>query len=221
MTFSILARDEKSGAIGCAAATGNLAVGAWVLRASAKAGAVATQGFSVSPLWGDDALVHLGKGASARDTVDRLTAADSGRDYRQLSVLDCSGGVAAWTGSANTDHKGQIEGRGYVIAGNWLTSETVLGEMDAAFRGSVDENADFGRRLLDTLAAGMAAGSDSRGTLSAAVKIVHPKRAPLDLRVDYDQDPLARLNTIYDLATTEPYTSWTNVVPTLEDPHRC
>lgn len=221
MTFSILARDEKSGAIGCAAATGNLAVGAWVLRASAKAGAVATQGFSVSPLWGDDALVHLGKGASARDTVERLTGADSGRDYRQLSVLDCSGGVAAWTGSENTDHKGQIEGRGYVIAGNWLTSETVLGEMDAAFRGSVDDNADFGRRLLDTLAAGMAAGSDSRGTLSAAVKIVHPNRAPLDLRVDYDQYPLARLNTIYDLATTEPYTSWTNVVPTLEDPHRC
>ncbi|WP_420347697.1 DUF1028 domain-containing protein [Pelagibius sp.] len=221
MTFSILARDEESGAIGCAAATGNLAVGAWVLRASAKAGAVATQGFSVSPLWGDDALIHLGKGASARDTVERLTAADSGRDRRQLSVLDCSGGVAAWTGSANTDHKGQIEGRGYVIAGNWLASEAVLGEMEAAFQSSAEKRADFGRRLLDTLAAGVAAGSDSRGTLSAAIKIVHPQRAPLDLRVDYDQDPLERLNTIYDLATTEPYASWINVVPTLEDPHRC
>ena len=221
MTFSILAIDEKSGAIGCAAATGNLAVGAWVLRASAKAGAVATQGLSVSPLWGDDALVHLGKGASARDTVDQLTTADRGRDYRQLSVLDRSGDVAAWTGPLNTDHKGQIEGRGYVIAGNWLSSGTVLDEMEARFLGSATGQADFGRRLLETLAAGIASGSDSRGTLSAAIRIVHPNRAPLDLRVDYDEDPLGRLKAIYSLATAEPYASWTDVVPTLEDPHRC
>ncbi len=221
MTFSILAIDEVSGAIGCAAATGNLAVGGWVLRASAKAGAVATQGLSVSPLWGDDALVHLGEGASARDTVERLTAADNGRDHRQLSVLDRSGGVAAWTGPKNTECKGQIEGRGFVIAGNWLASETVLVEMEARFLATEAEGADFGRRFLESLEAGIDAGGDSRGVLSAAIKIVHPNRAPLDLRVDYDQAPLGRLKAIYSLATTEPYTSWTDVVPTLEDPHRC
>ncbi|NIA72495.1 DUF1028 domain-containing protein [Pelagibius litoralis] len=221
MTFSILAMDEKSGAIGCAAATGNLAVGGWVLRASARAGAAATQGLSVSPLWGDDALVHLANGATARGTVAQLTAEDSGRDYRQLSVLDRSGGVAAWTGPLNTDHKGQIDGRGYVIAGNWLSSVTVLDEMEARFLDSATGHDDFGRRLLETLAAGIAAGSDSRGTLSAAIQIVHPNRAPLDLRVDYDEDPLGRLKAIYALATTEPYAAWTDIVPTLEDPYRC
>ena len=51
MTFSVLALDRATGAIGGAAATGNLAVGAWVLHAAAGVGAVATQGLSVSTPW--------------------------------------------------------------------------------------------------------------------------------------------------------------------------
>ena len=36
MTFTLLARDPKSGALGGASATGNLCVGAWVLRATRR-----------------------------------------------------------------------------------------------------------------------------------------------------------------------------------------
>ena len=66
MTFSVLALDRATGAIGGAAATGNLAVGAWVLHAAAGVGAVATQGLSVSSPWGDEGLARLGRGESPR-----------------------------------------------------------------------------------------------------------------------------------------------------------
>lgn len=222
MTFSILALDKASGAIGSATATGNLAVGAWVLRAAARVGAVATQGFSVSSLWGDEAMARLAGGASAEETVDALTGSDPGRDHRQLAVLDARGGVAAWTGTSNTDAKGHIFGVDYVIAGNWLSGEAVLSAMERGY-GTINGSArdDFGARLLAALEAGAEAGSDSRGTFSAAIRIVRPDRSPLDLRVDYDDDPLVRLRALYEMATNPPYSEWAKQVPTLDDPHRC
>lgn len=222
MTFSLLALDRATGGIGCAAATGNLAVGAWVLRAAAGAGAVATQGMSASPLWGDAALARLVRGERAADIVAALTEADSGRDHRQLAVLDAQGNAAAWTGSRNEDEKGQIVAPDHVIAGNWLSAETVLTEMDRSYRDSATAaGVDFGERLLRALEAAVAAGSDSRGTLSAAIRIVRSDRAPLDLRVDYDKDPLSRLRALYEMATSPPYSDWAQQVPTLEDPCRC
>ena len=50
MTFSILARNPKTGEIGGAAATGNLCVGGWVLRGDIKKGVTASQGFYPSTL---------------------------------------------------------------------------------------------------------------------------------------------------------------------------
>ena len=48
MTFSILARDPTTGAIGGAAATGSLCVGGWVLRGDLAAGMSASQGAAPS-----------------------------------------------------------------------------------------------------------------------------------------------------------------------------
>jgi len=222
MTFSLLALDRATGSIGCAAATGNLAVGAWVLRAVAGAGAVATQGLSASSLWGDEAVARLVRGERAADVLTAVTDADSGRDYRQLAVLDAQGGAAAWTGRSNEDKKGHIIASDHIVAGNWLSAETVLTEMDLSFRDSASvAGLDLGERLLLALEAAAAAGSDFRGTLSAAIRIVRPDRAPLDLRVDYDEAPIHRLRALYEMATTPPYSDWTRQVPTLEDPFRC
>ena len=222
MTFSVLALDRGSSAIGCAAATGNLAVGAWVLRAAAQVGAVATQGFSVSSLWGDQALLRLAHGDHVEEIIAQLTGPDAGRDYRQLAVLDVSGRGAAWTGVQNTDFKDHIIGPDYVISGNWLAGPAVLTAMEQALRDTqIQEGKDaLGQRLLAALGAGVQAGSDARGTLSAALRIVHPDHAPLDLRVDYDQDPLTRLRSLYDMATHPPYSEWVRQVPTLNNPYQ-
>ena len=222
MTFAILALDKKTGWIGCAAATGNLAVGAWVLRAAPDAGAVATLGYSVSSLWGDDALSRLKDDDAADEIVSTLSGDDPGRDHRQLAVLNRNGRSAAWTGKRNTDSKGHISGDAFVVVGNWLSSLDVLHEMKRVFEGRSREAGDaLGHRLLSAIEAGAAAGSDSRGTLSAAIRIVGRNRPPLDLRVDYDEQPIAKLKALYDLATNPPYSDWTRDLPSIEDPFRC
>lgn len=217
MTFSVLALDRRTGAIGCAAATGNLAVGGWVLRAAAGTGAVATQGFSVSSLWGDDALARLARGEAAEKVVSDVTDPDTGRQHRQLTVLDAKGGVGAWTGTENTDAKGHILGAGFVIAGNWLSNTGVLEDMEQAL-GHAGQN--LGHRLLAALEAGVAAGSDARGTFSAAIRVVRPDQPPLDLRVDYDDNPVARLQVLHDMAESPEYNEWTRHLPTPDHPHR-
>ena len=220
MTFSVLALDRATGAIGGAAATGNLAVGAWVLYAAAGVGAVATQGLSVSTPWGDEGLARLGRGESPEEIVSELTRADGGRDYRQLAVMDAAGRSAAWTGRHNEDRKGHVAGVDWVFAGNWLSNGDVLAEMKRAYRDGTATKLEFGHRLLAALDAAVEAGSDARGTFSAAIRIVHPARPPLDLRVDHDLAALARLHALYDMATRPPYSEWIGQLPTLDDPHR-
>jgi hypothetical protein len=106
MTFSILARDPETGAIGGAAATGSLCVGGWVLRGDLTAGMSASQGAAPSTFWGEEVLGAMRDGLDAASAADKITTADRGRDYRQLSALDLRGGTAAFTGSANEDSKG-------------------------------------------------------------------------------------------------------------------
>lgn len=221
MTFSVLAIDPDTGTFGGAAATGNLAVGAWVLRATPGVGAVATQGMAVSTLWGDQALAMLAEGYDAPHTLDALTRRDTGAAHRQLSVLDLTGRGAAWTGSENTDAKGHRIRENTVFAGNWLSGLSVIDAMEAAYF-SQPAGTDIGLRMLAALDAARAAGSDSRGTFSAAIRLVGRDHAPLDLRVDYDEaDPLGHLRKLYDMATHPPYSDWSRQVPTLADPYRC
>ncbi len=108
-----------------------------------------------------------------------------------------------------------------MIAGNWLASADVLAAMERAFiAASTDPQAAFADRLLQSLAAGIAAGGDARGTFSAALRVVCLTAPPLDLRVDYDSNPLDKLRALYHRATRPPYTDWIDRVPTLEEPTR-
>jgi len=219
MTFSILARDPQTGAIGAAAATGNLAVGAWVLGAAPGAGAVASQGLAVSTLWGDRALAALSAGTRPEAAIHAVTGGDSGRDFRQLAVLAADGTGGAWTGTENLDAKGHSIGPDWVIAGNWLASRAVLEAVERRYRAGAGAG-DFAARLIDTLAAGAEAGSDARGTQSAALRVVDAARPPLDLRVDCDRDPIARLRALHARTHDPNYRAWLARLPTLAEPER-
>lgn len=218
MTFSMLALDRRTGSIGGAAATGNLAVGAWVLALEASAGGVASQGLSVSPLWKDQAMAELRHGANADQIVRGVVEPDPGRGFRQLAVLDCEGKTAAWTGDDNHDVKGHIAGEGYVVAGNWLGADDVLAKMEAAFLA--EDPKDFGERLLAVLDAGIRAGGDDRGMQSAALRIVSKSSPPLDLRIDDDLDPLRRLAALYEKTKAPDYAAWLETLPVFEAPYR-
>lgn len=217
MTFSILARDPDSGAMGCAAATGNLAVGAWVLRASPDAGLVATQGFSVSSLWGDQAITALAAAESAPNIVERLVQQDAGAEYRQLMVLDLSGTGGGWTGNSNTDFKAHLIDDNVVVGGNWLCGEQVLHDLRDSF---LQTEGGMAERLLQALRAAAANGSDSRGLQSAAIKVVSASRPTLDLRIDYSDTPVDDLAALNQKACKPEYREFLERLPTLDNPEQ-
>ena len=217
MTFSLLARDPQTGALGAAAATGNLCVGAWVLRGDARFGISASQGYTPSTLWGEDALQHLRNGASAQEALSAVVAPDAGREMRQLAVLDRSGRTAAHDGADNRAYTGHLAGDGWIAAGNWLASGDVIGRAAEALARPDVNLAD---RLIAALRAGIAAGSDQRGTLSAALLILAEDRPPLDLRVDYDLAPVDRLADLLERTRASDYSAWLDTLPTRQDPFR-
>ncbi len=218
MTFSVLTRDNVTGAIGGAAATGSLCVGGWVLRGSLKAGMSASQGAAPSTLWGEDVLAAMQSGLNATDAVKRVTSVDSGRAHRQLAAIDLSGVAAAFTGEMNEVVKGSLIFPGGIASGNMLGSEDVLSAMAEA---ATKSDQSFEIRLLESLKAAHCAGSDFRGLLSAALLILHPDRPPLTLRIDHHaDDPIGALEYLYQKATTGDYAEWARQVPVASDKER-
>src|SRR5207248_6614344 len=97
MTFSIVARDARTGMLGIAVTTKFFGVGSLCPFARAGIGAVATQAL-VNPTYGPRGLDLLEQGAAPADVVARLTGEDEGRNHRQLHVIDAAGRVAAYSG---------------------------------------------------------------------------------------------------------------------------
>src|SRR2546430_12094142 len=119
MTWSIIACDPLTGQIGIAVATRFFAVGARVPHIAPGIGGVATQAL-VNPYYGIDGVKLLREGSTPREVVDTLTAADDGRESRQLHVMDINGRIAAHTGAECVDWCGHIQGDGCSLAGNML-----------------------------------------------------------------------------------------------------
>lgn len=217
MTYSILARDPQTGAIGGAAATGSLCVGGWVLRGDARIGMSASQGASPSTLWGEEVLQAMALGVPAEQSVSQVIQKDSGRAFRQLAALDLEGRTGVFTGESNLSEKGAVAFTDGIASGNTLAGEIVLEELARAFHASA---LPFAERLIEALAAGERAGGDSRGLRSAALLVVSRKASPLTLRIDYSEDPIDALRKIYARSQDGDYAKWAAQVPTLDDPER-
>ena len=83
-TFSIIAFDPKTGALGVAVESKFFGVGSVVPWAKAGVGAVATQSLAKVG-YGADGLALMAAGKSAREALDELTAADPRRAARHRS----------------------------------------------------------------------------------------------------------------------------------------
>jgi uncharacterized Ntn-hydrolase superfamily protein len=218
MTFSIVARDPLSGAVGVACATGGPVVGALVPHARAGVGAIATQG-NTNPLYGFDGLDLLARGGESAPTVlDRLLATDAGRGRRQCIIIDREGSTAAWTGPDCGVHAGTLTGTEVAVAGNMLTGTDVLEAMLTAFG---ETSGELGDRLLAAMLAGEAAGGDHRGVRSAALKVCTSEPYPtLDLRADWSTTPLADLAAVLEAVRAPGYAEFFNSIPTRAEPDR-
>ena len=201
MTYSLAARDGDQW--GVAVQSKFLAVGSVVPWAEAEAGAIATQAYA-NPGYGPDGLALLREGLSAQEVVDRLVAADDGRDERQVGVVDAHGRSAAWTGPDCMDWAGHRTGDGYAAQGNILVSGGTVDALAETFEATAAK--PLAERLIDCLAAAQEAGGDSRGQQSAALLVVKRNGGYaqlsdvlVDLRVDDHESPIEELRRLYVL----------------------
>ena len=214
MTWSIIARDNATGQFGIAVATRFFAVGARVPHIAANIGGIATQAL-VNPYYGIDGLKLLREGRPPREVVDTLISADSGRESRQLHIMDASSRIASHTGRDCVDWCGHIEGNGFSIAGNMLAGASVLDDTAKAYRSS---ELPFAQRLIAAMRAGEAAGGDKRGKQSAALLIHGDEEwSALDLRVDDDADPLSELERL-EAVSRERWVHFRKYLPTRQNP---
>ncbi len=234
MTYTVLATDPATGALGIACATGGHACGAVVPALDPALGVVASQA------WVDPALrgvvlagMRAGKGVDA--AVAEALSADPGADMRQVAALSPDGDVAWHTGSGCTQWAGERFGTGWIAIGNHLTGPEVLeaasaplatlgtphadetGELyvdasgEQVHRVTPGAIAGLSRTLLMSLAAGQRAGGDSRGPRSAALLVAHrsdqvawPPDVAIDLRVDDHADPVRELSRLLEARLTGP-----------------
>jgi uncharacterized Ntn-hydrolase superfamily protein len=194
MTWSILARDKHTGAIGAAVATRFFAVGALAIHVEGGVGALATQAL-INPMYAVNGMPML-RAAEAPDAIiAALLDADAGRAHRQIHILDAAGRIAAHTGPECIDWCGSVRGTDVSVAGNMLAGPDVVGRTLSAFEVA---SGTLAERLLTALEAGEAAGGDKRGKQSAALKICTRDPYPdLDIRADDHPDPLAELRRLY------------------------
>ena len=199
----MVARDTDNGRLGVAAQSCYFALGSVLPWARAGVGAVATQSM-VDPGYGPRCLDLLADGLPAPDALDRVRAADEGRDVRQVGLVDAAGRVASFTGALCIDHLSHAAGDGYSAQANMMAGPGVCEAMAEAFEHATGGLAN---RLVAALVAAEGKGGDARGQMSAAVIVVegarhdHPWEGVLtDVRVDHHPDPLTELARLVDVA---------------------
>lgn len=208
MTFSIVARDPGSGALGVATATAGPAVGALVPHGETNIGVVATQAMT-NPYLARDSLMNL-RTMTAQEAMSAALARDLEPQRRQLILVDGEGSVAAWTGAACEPFAGHLKADGVAVAGNIIASAAVLEAMLEAYTRA----GTFEQRLLGALEAGNELGGDARGIGSAALKVYAGEPiAVIDLRVDLSDTPLDALAVLLRRTTTGSYAEFFSGIP--------
>ena len=104
-TFSIVARDTRTGELGVAVQSKFIAVGSVVPYAKAGVGAIASQAWG-NPRYGPIGLELLAAGKSSDQVVKWLTSADPNQNYRQIAVLGLDGNASIFTGKRCNDWAG-------------------------------------------------------------------------------------------------------------------
>lgn len=199
-TFSIVARDKKTGEMAVGVQSHWFSVGTIVAWGKSGVGVVATQSF-VNPAFGPEGLKLLQEGNNASQSVDILINGDDGRDFRQLAILDKNGNVDTYTGKKCLESANHIIGENYSVQANMMLNDEVVPAMSKAFEEN--SNLPLAERVLKVLNAAQAAGGDIRGKQSAVLIVVNAQETKnpwedkkIDIRVDDHENPLIELERL-------------------------
>lgn len=196
MTFSITGHCARTNMTGVAITTSSICVASRCPWVRAGVGAVATQNVT-DPSLGPKVLDLLAAGKSAQAAIDEIVNGREHINYRQLTAVDTSGGVAHFSGTEILGTNAVATGAHCVAAGNLLATTQVPQAMIDQFEAGADLH--LAERLLLALKAGVDVGGEEGPTHSSGLKVAHENSWPLvDLRVDWtDGDPVDELIGIW------------------------
>ena len=188
VTYSIVARDPRTGELGVAVQSHWFSVGQVVPWVRLGVGALALQ--SVPDVaHAQRILDRLDDGATPDQALDAVLRIDEGAAMRQTGVVDAQGRVAVHTGESCIRERGAVTGDGWSAQANMMRAPGVPEAMGRAFEAS--EGAPLAERMLAALDAAEAAGGDLRGRQSAAMIA-----GKMELRVEDHADPVGELRRL-------------------------
>lgn len=199
-TYSIVARDPKTGEMAVGVQSHWFSVGTAVPWVEAGVGVVATQSF-VNKSFGPRGLQLLKEGKTPEEALAILLADDEAREVRQVAILDTKGNVATHTGKQCIRYAGHISGKNFSVQANMMLTDKVWPAMAKAFERS--EGQPLAERVLLAMQAAEREGGDIRGKQSAALVVVKGQKSDqpwddktIDLRVDDHTKPLDELERL-------------------------
>ncbi len=199
-TFSIVARDAKTGEMAVAVQSHWFSVGTAVSWGEAGVGVVATQSFT-NKSFGIRGLDLLKQGKSPQEAMDILLRDDEGRDFRQVAILDKQGRVATHTGKSCIDYAGHANGENFSVQANMMLNNKVVPAMEKAWKEHSEM--PLAERMVAVLQAAQQAGGDIRGKQSAALLVfaAEASKEPwndklIDLRVDDAENPIPEIDRL-------------------------
>lgn len=199
-TFSIVARDGKTGEMAVAVQSHWFSVGTGVSWGEAGVGVVATQSFT-NRSFGIRGLELLKQGKSPQEALDILLSDDEGRDFRQVAILDKLGRAATHTGKSCIDYAGHTNGENFSVQANMMLNDKVVPAMEKAWKEHSEM--PLAERVVAVLQAAQNVGGDIRGKQSAALLVFAAEASGepwndklIDLRVDDSENPIKEMDRL-------------------------
>jgi uncharacterized Ntn-hydrolase superfamily protein len=143
-------------------------------------------------------LDALATGMDAHSALAQVSASATYPEYRQLTVVDNEGRAAVFSGDKSLGINAEVITENCAAAGNLLANADVIAAMVEHFNSTADR--ELGDRLIGALEAGVAAGGEAGPVHSAAVLVATDVAWPsTNLRVDWDETPIAKLREAYEV----------------------
>ena len=197
MTFSLVAKCEKTNMFGVAISSSSPAVASRCVYTRSGVGAVASQNVT-DPTLGPKTLDYIQKGLSAKEAVEEVKRNSQFPEYRQILAIDKNGQTANHTGANSLGIWAEYTGKNAIAGGNLLANENVPKKIVHGFE---NETGHLGDRLISALKSGLNAGGEAGPLHSAGIQICDKVSWPVvDLRCDWtDECPIDEISNAWNI----------------------
>ena len=197
MTFSLVAKCEKTNMFGVAISSSSPAVASRCVYTRSGVGAVASQNVT-DPTLGPKTLDYIQKGLSAKEAVEEVKHNGQFLQYRQILAIDKNGQTANHTGANCLGIWADCTGKNVISGGNLLANENVPKKIVEGFE---NETGHLGDRLISALKSGLNAGGEAGPLHSAGIQICDNVSWPVvDLRCDWTEEcPINAISNAWNI----------------------